>query len=133
MVQHGVDADECAIIRNEGDKALFGGLSTADMKRRLGCPRTVPLANRLQTVLIVSKRLAAEMTIYATLMRNLWRRMPIQRKHVTHNRWVRKALSASGMTPEKLPPAEDTKKVAARNAQEVPAIARGNLPKIGAS
>jgi len=131
MGQQGVDAEGCAIIRSEGDKALFGGLSTADMKRRLGCPRNVPLANRLQTVLIVGKRFAAEMTIYVTLKRNLWGLEPIQREHVDHNRSVRKTLRKHGMKPESLPPAEDTKKLAARHAQEVKAIARDNLPKIG--
>ncbi|MGH6815449.1 MAG: BRO family protein [Hyphomicrobiaceae bacterium] len=130
LFEHGVDAEGCALIRNAGDKALFGGLSTAEMKRRLRCPRKVPLANRLQTVLIKGKDFATALTIHVTLDRNLHGRRPIGRKHVKHNRHVRQLLRKNGVTPEDLPPAEDTKTVAARRDREVKAIARGNLPSI---
>ncbi|MGH6815111.1 MAG: BRO family protein [Hyphomicrobiaceae bacterium] len=130
LFEHGVDAEGCALIRDAGDKALFGGLSTAEMKRRLRCPRKVPLANRMQTVLISGKRFAADLTIYVTRERNLYGREPIRRKHIEHNRRVRRTLRESGVTPENLPPAEDTGRLAARHAQEVKAIARDNLPLI---
>ncbi|MGH6815310.1 MAG: hypothetical protein ACREC6_06380, partial [Hyphomicrobiaceae bacterium] len=130
LFEHGVDAEGCALIRDAGDKALFGDLSTAEMKRRLRCPRKVPLANRLQTVLISGKRFAADLTIHVTLDRDLHGRGPIRRTHVKHNRHVRQVLRKNGVTPENLPPAEDTGRLAARHAQEVKAIARDNLPSI---
>lgn len=36
--ERGVDEKGFAIIRSEGDKALFGGRSTQDMKRKLAVP-----------------------------------------------------------------------------------------------
>ena len=38
--KRGVDSKGFAIIKSKGDEALFGGRSTADMKRQLGVPKS---------------------------------------------------------------------------------------------
>lgn len=49
-------------IRSAGDKALFGGLSTGQMKEKLDIPTSRPLADYLQTSLIKGKDFAASLT-----------------------------------------------------------------------
>jgi DNA-damage-inducible protein D len=49
-------------IRSTGDKALFGGLSTKQMKEKLDIPNNRPLADYLQTSLIKGKDFAASLT-----------------------------------------------------------------------
>ena len=47
----------------KGDQALFGGLTTEQMKKRLGI-KSGALADRLPTLTIAAKNLATEMTNY---------------------------------------------------------------------
>ena len=55
------DAD-FALIRSKGDTALFGGYTTADMKRKLNVPSQRPLADFLPTLTIKAKDFATELT-----------------------------------------------------------------------
>jgi DNA-damage-inducible protein D len=45
IYERGVDERGFAFIRSQGDKALFGGFTTQDMKRKLQVPYTKPLAD----------------------------------------------------------------------------------------
>ena len=58
--------DSFARIRSQGDKALFGGKTTQQMKDRLGVPAARPLADFLPTITIKAKDFANEITIYNT-------------------------------------------------------------------
>ena len=49
-------------IRSKGDKALFGGKSTEQMKNRLKVPQNRPLADFLPTITIKAKDFANEIT-----------------------------------------------------------------------
>ena len=51
-------------IRSKGDRALFGGYTTQEMKERLGVKDNRQLADFLPTLSIAAKNLAAEMTNY---------------------------------------------------------------------
>ncbi len=51
------DGQSFAIIRSKGDRALFGGLSTQDMKNRLSVPDNRPLADFLPTITIKAQGL----------------------------------------------------------------------------
>lgn len=124
LYQHGVDDKGFAIIRSRGDRALFGGRTTADMKARLGCPEDQPLANHLQTVLIRAKDLAAEMTAFNTKARSLQGVTPIGDEHVRNNTNVRGALRESGIVPEDVKAAEDTRKVASRHKRAPRLVAK---------
>jgi len=62
IYERGVDDQGFARIRSKGDKALFGGFSTLQMKTKLGVPNERPLADFLPTITITAKNLATEIT-----------------------------------------------------------------------
>jgi DNA-damage-inducible protein D len=101
-------------IRSKGDTALFGGVSTHEMKKRLGTPDSRPLADFLPTITIKAKDFASEITNFNIKAENLRSEETITTEHVRSNRRVRQTLLDSGIAPEKLPPAEDVKKLERR-------------------
>ncbi|WP_454976172.1 DNA damage-inducible protein D [Capnocytophaga bilenii] len=110
LYERGVDNRGFAIIRSKGDQALFN-LTTAQLKKKLGAPESRPIADFLPTISIKAKDLAAEMTSVNVINKDL-RGVPlIQNEHIDNNTAVRNMLIDRGITPEKLPPAEDIKKV----------------------
>ena len=113
IYQRGVDDRGFGRIRSKGDQALFGGLSTEQMKKRLGI-KSGALADHLPTLTIAAKNLATEMTNYNVEQKDLHGEMSITAEHVQNNRSVRGMLGQRGIKPEELPPAEDIKKVERR-------------------
>ena len=71
IYERGVDDKGFGRIRSKGDRALFGGHTTEDMKHRLGIKTTRPLADFLPTLTIAAKNLATEMTNYNVSEKNL--------------------------------------------------------------
>ena len=118
IYERGVDEKGFAIIRSEGDKALFGGRSTLDMKRKLAVPEGCPLADFLPTLTIKAKDFAAELTSHNTIEKDLHGQSMIQREHVDNNLAVRRILQERGVKPEHLPPSEDVRKVERRLRSE---------------
>lgn len=117
IYQRGVD-DKCfGRIRSKGDCALFGGLTTEQMKKRLGI-KSGALADYLPTLTIAAKNLATEMTNYNVEQKDLRGEQSITDEHVQNNRSVRGMLGQRGIKPEELPPAEDIKKVERRVAKD---------------
>ena len=110
IYQRGVDDKGFGRIRSKGDYALFGGLSTDQMKQRLGI-KSGALADYLPTLTIAAKNLATEMTNYNVEQKDLYGETSITAEHVQNNRSVRGMLGQRGIKPEELPPAEDIKKV----------------------
>ncbi len=117
IFQRGVDDRGFGRIRSKGDKALFGGLTTEQMKKRLGI-KSGALADRLPTLTIAAKNLATEMTNYNVEQKDLYGETDITAEHVQNNRSVRGMLGQRGIRPESLPPAEDIKKVERRVAKD---------------
>ena len=62
IFQTGIDNEGFARIRSKGDRALFGGKTTLDMKARLAIPDKRPLADFLPTITIKAKDFANELT-----------------------------------------------------------------------
>ena len=110
LYERGINDKDFAIIRSKGDQALFM-LSTHSLKQKLSVPESRPVADFLPTISIKAKDLAAEMTSVNVKMKDLHGVNPIQTEHIDNNSAVRKMLLERGITPEKLPPAEDIKKV----------------------
>jgi DNA-damage-inducible protein D len=125
IYERGVDERGFGVIRSKGDAALFGGLNTGDMKRRLGVPSSRALADFLPTVTIKAKDLAAEMTNYTVKTSGLRGEDCISHQHVENNRNVRHALVSSGIEPEHLPAEEDIKKVERRIKSEEKMLPKG--------
>ncbi|WP_234364347.1 hypothetical protein [Lunatibacter salilacus] len=114
IYERGVDSKSFALIRSEGDKALFGGRTTQFMKNKLGIPSGRPLADFLPTLLIKAKDFATELTSYNVVDKDLSGDKQITKEHIDNNGEVRNILLKRGVKPENLPPAEDVKKVQRR-------------------
>jgi DNA-damage-inducible protein D len=111
IYERGVDDRGFAFIRSQGDKALFGGFTTQDMKRKLKIPDTKPLADFLPTLTIKAKDFATELTSHNVVEKNIKGEKPITQEHIDNNLAVRKMLKERGVRPENLPPADDVKKI----------------------
>jgi DNA-damage-inducible protein D len=112
-------------IRSKGDRALFGGYTTHDMKEKLGVPEYRPLADFLPTITIKAKDFANEITNFNIKKEDLSTEKTITKEHVKNNEDVRGLLTDRGIVPEQLSPAEDVKKVERRVKSE-----QKKLPKI---
>jgi len=130
IYQRGVDDKGFGRIRSKGDSALFGGLSTDQMKKRLGI-KSGALADYLPTLTIAAKNLATEMTNYNVEQKDLYGETSITAEHVQNNRSVRGMLGQRGIKPENLAPAEDIKKVERKVAKDEKLMQKGKskLPK----
>lgn len=111
IYERGVDEDGFGRIRSKGDRALFGGHTTLQMKHKLGLPHNRPLADFLPTITITAKNLAAEITNFNVKKDNLFGEPNIAKEHVKNNQDVRELLAKSGIVPENLPPEQDVKKL----------------------
>ena len=124
IFERGVDDVGFGRIRSRGDAALFGGKTTADMKKMYGVTSGA-LADRLPPITIAAKNLATEMTNLNVEEKDLYGETPITTEHIQNNKSVRKMLGERKIKPESLPPAEDIKKVERRIKSEEKKIASG--------
>lgn len=124
IYERGVNDTGFGRIRSKGDAALFGGYTTKAMKAKFGITRTRPLADFLPTLTIAAKNLATEMTNYNVQQEDLQGEPDITGEHIQNNKSVRKMLGQRGIKPEKLPPAEDIKKLERRVKSEEKKIAK---------
>ena len=114
IYERGVDNKGFANIRSKGDWALFGGITTSNMKKKLGIPENRPLADFLPTITITAKQLATEITNFNVKQHDLKGEARITDEHVKNNKDVRGLLGRSGIKPEQLPADEDIKKLERR-------------------
>jgi DNA-damage-inducible protein D len=101
-------------IRTKGDQALFGGVTTRRMKKRLGVPKGRALADFLPAITIKAKEFANEITNFSIRSDYLHTEAQITREHIKNNRDVRQLLSRRRIVPEELPAAEDIEKISRR-------------------
>lgn len=111
IYERGVDEAGFARIRSKGDEALFGGLTTSEMKNKLKISQKRPLADFLPTITITAKNLATEITNFNVKKEDLRGEHKITREHVKNNADIRKLLAKSDIKPEELPSEEDIKKL----------------------
>lgn len=114
IYERGVDESGFARIRSKGDRALFGGHTTRDMKQKMDVPDNRPLADFLPAVTITAKNLATEITNFNVVKEDLQGEEPITDEHVQNNQDIRKLLLKRGIKPEALPPEEDLSKLERR-------------------
>lgn len=118
------DEQSFARIRSKGDQALFGGVSTQQMKDRLGIPQNRPLADFLPTITIKAKDFANEITNFNIKKDDLTSETAITSEHVKNNSDVRNLLTQRNIIPEKLAAAEDLKKIERRHDSEAKKLPR---------
>lgn len=115
VYDRGVDQRGIATIRSRGDKALFGGNTTGQMKNRLGVPQNRALADFLPTITIKAKDFANEITVFNIKKDNYMSgEKRISDEHVKNNKAVRNILAQRGIKPEELSAEEDVKKLERR-------------------
>ncbi len=114
LYERGVDNQGFARIRSKGDTALFGGSTTAQMKKKMNVPDNRPLADFLPTLTIKAKDFATEITNFNVKQEDLHGEPDITGEHVKNNSEVRKLLVKRGIKPEELPPEEDIRKLERR-------------------
>ena len=131
IYERGVDDKGFAIIRSQGDKALFGGFSTQDMKRKLLIPDGKPLADFLPTLTIKAKDFATELTSHNVVEKDLKGEILISKEHVDNNLAVRKMLRERGVKPEALPAAEDANKLKRQLANDEKKVLKEAKKPIG--
>jgi DNA-damage-inducible protein D len=129
IYERGVDNQGFARIRSKGDAALFGGSTTAQMKKKLGAPDNRPIADFLPTLTIKAKDFAAEITNFNVKKDDLQGEQKITKEHVKNNTDVRDLLTKRGIYPEHLPPEEDIRKLERRVNSETK-IALGKTKKL---
>ncbi len=129
IYERGVNDKGFALIRSQGDNALFGGNSTQDMKKKLAVPEGRPLADFLPTLTIKAKDFATELTSHNVVEKNLHGEVSISREHIDNNKAVRKTLGDRGIKPESLPAAEDVKKLSRRLISEEKELIKNGIKK----
>lgn len=111
IYERGVDDAGFGRIRSKGDTVLFGGLTTRQMKEKMGVTSNRSLADFLPTLTITAKNLATEMTNYNVEENSLYGEPAITEEHIQNNKTIRKMLNERGIKPEELPPSEDIEKL----------------------
>lgn len=111
LFERGVDGQGFARIRSKGDQALFGGYTTSQMKDKLEIPENRVLADFLPTISIKAKDFASEITAFNTQRDQLQGEQSITQEHIKNNSDVRHLLTQKNIYPERLPLAEDIKKI----------------------
>ncbi|MEN7550437.1 DNA damage-inducible protein D [Rapidithrix thailandica] len=114
IYERGVDHIGFARIRSLGDKALFGGFSTDQMKQKMQIPKNRPLADFLPEITITAKSLATQVTNFNVKQKDLQGEENIAKEHISSNQDLRDYLIKQGIRPEELPPEEDIKKLERR-------------------
>ncbi len=130
LYERGVDSQGFGRILSKGAAALFGGLTTQDMKDRLDVPEGRPLADFLPTITIKAKDFANEITNTQVKQRALQGESSITPEHVKNNRDVRQLLTERDIVPEQLPAAEDVRKVERRLKSEARKLPK-QAPRLG--
>lgn len=126
IYERGVDEKGFGRIRSKGDKALFGGYSTQEMKEKMNIPVKRALGDFLPTVTVLAKALATEMTNMNIQAKNLEGKKPITQQHISSNLTIRQALANENIIPENLPVEEDIKKLERRiKSQTKKSLERG--------
>jgi len=128
IYERGVDSMGFGRIRSKGDKALFGGNTTMNMKKKLGVPKGRPLADFLPTITIKAKDFATEITNFNIKRDDLEGEPRITDEHVKTNTEVRSLLAKSNIKPEELPPAEDAKKLERKVKADSKKLLKGSKP-----
>ena len=122
------DNESFGRIRSKGDRALFGGRTTQEMKGKLHVPANRPLADFLPTITIKAKDFANEITNFNITQNEMRTESKITDEHVRNNQEVRQLLVDRGIVPETLPPAEDVKKVERRLTSEQKKLPKNAKP-----
>lgn len=106
---------EFASFKDAHIQALYGGLSTSDLKRIRNIPKYRALADFDNHVELKAKDLALAMTTHNIEEKDLRGKDSLKKEVHENSTATRRALLERGIKPEHLPPQEDIKKLEKRN------------------
>lgn len=106
-------------------KALYGGLSTNDLKARRGIPVKRALADFDTEVELKAKDFSLAMTDHNIKEKNIKGAYKLNEEVVKNSKATRQTLLSRGIKPETLKPEEDIKKLTSRRAKELTATSKG--------
>ena len=122
---------EFATFKNKHIEALYGGISTKQLKERREIPTKRALADFDTELELKSKDFALAITDHNIKKKGLVGRPNLEEEVVANSRATRKALLERGIFPEHLSAEEDLKKVEARRKKEGKALSGSeDLPKL---
>ncbi len=105
------DGRAIARIRSQGDKVLFGGKNTHQMKEKLEVPTSRPLADFLHTAVLGLKIFSSGASAHNIRQKDLRSERSMTSEHQINNRIARNAAISAGTAPEDYPRQEDIRKV----------------------
>jgi len=121
---------EFATFKDAHIKALYNGKSTKELKQQRKIPPARPLADFDTVIELAAKSLSLAMTDKNIKEKDLKGVYYLQREVIENTTATRRALLQRGITPEKLQPEEDIKKIEKRRKQEADKIGGPSLKKL---
>ncbi len=113
---------EFGVFKSKHIEALYGGLSTANLKNKKGIPPSRALADFDTDVELKAKDFALAMTDHNIKDKNLRGQYQLTEEVVKNSRATRQTLLSRGIRPESLKAEEDLKLVESRRRKELKAI-----------
>ena len=113
---------EFGTFKNKHIEALYGGISTVDLKKKRKIPSSRSLADFDTQVELKAKDFALAMTDHNIKGKNLQGMSQLTEEVVKNSRATRNTLISRGIQPETLKVGEDLKKVEARRKKELKGI-----------
>jgi DNA-damage-inducible protein D len=108
---------EFGIFKDNHIKALYGGISTAQLKKKRNIPSSRALADFDTTVELKAKDFALAMTDHNIKEKNLHGSFKLNEEVIKNSKATRKTLLSRGIRPESLKPQEDLKKISSRHKE----------------
>ena len=108
---------EFGIFKDNHIKALYGGISTIELKKKRGIPIKRALADFDTTVELKAKDFALAMTDHNIKEKNLRGSYRLNEEVIKNSRATRHTLLSRGIRPESLKPQEDLKKITSRHKE----------------
>jgi DNA-damage-inducible protein D len=105
---------EFGIFKDNHIKALYGGISTSQLKKKRGIPQKRALADFDTTVELKAKDFALAMTDHNIKEKNLHGSYRLNEEVVKNSKATRQTLLSRGIKPESLKPQEDLKNIVKR-------------------
>lgn len=110
---------EFGIFKDNHIKALYGGISTVDLKKKRNIPPKRALADFDTTVELKAKDFALAMTDHNIKEKNLKGSYKLNEEVIKNSKATRQTLLSRGIRPESLKPQEDLKKIVSRRKKEL--------------
>jgi len=105
---------EFGIFKDNHIKALYGGISTVELKKKRGIPLKRALADFDTDVELKAKDFSLAMTDHNIKDKNLRGSYKLNEEVIKNSRATRRTLLSRDIKPESLKPQEDIKKVVSR-------------------